>query len=468
MQSDDDLQTTLSKWPFILGDVLLVATALAIAILGDWQLSNWQVAACVVSVALGAALFVLPYVVEFKVRVREEAEDRRADLRVLQRHLGSTQDQLEAVSDRIEAVEGGLTNLAQTKPGLSEPLEALEKQIEPLRQSKEAHSEALVALAKQAGALGEKMEALELTLKSKPEGEAIETLRSELAALQAHQAQLGQLAELPTQAPEAPEPELPESPAQSEAEPKAKKTREPRKRRQSEPRLLNRAIEQKRDHSSAAVSRIIETKKRKQAVADAAPASEEPAAETKEAEDAEPPAEVSATVQPTAVPTAEPVVEEATEIPEPSEPEPEPKQDEAPEPEPEAQSEPEPKAPPEEAVSQAADAEPPVGATEDMFADAVPPQVAKRARTKKSDTAVIASVFIGIGNKPYLRGSGAGLNWESGVAMEFEEIGKWRWLAPADLETPIELQLFRNDEDPDSTGKYTLEPGQQLDLSPVF
>ena len=33
MQSDDDLQTTLSKWPFILGDLLLVATALAIAIL---------------------------------------------------------------------------------------------------------------------------------------------------------------------------------------------------------------------------------------------------------------------------------------------------------------------------------------------------------------------------------------------------------------------------------------------------
>jgi len=103
-----------------------------------------------------------------------------------------------------------------------------------------------------------------------------------------------------------------------------------------------------------------------------------------------------------------------------------------------------------------------------MFADAVPPQVAGRARTRKSDTAVIASVFIGIGNKPYVRGNGAGLNWERGVSMEFEEIGKWRWLAPADLEAPVELQLFRNDEDPDTAGTYTLEPGQQLDVSPVF
>ena len=105
---------------------------------------------------------------------------------------------------------------------------------------------------------------------------------------------------------------------------------------------------------------------------------------------------------------------------------------------------------------------------EDMFEEAVSEQAEKRVPTKKSDTAVIASVFIGIGNKPFLRGSGAGLNWDSGVAMEFEEIGKWRWIAPSEQEGPIELQLYRNDEDPDSTGKYTIEPGQQLDISPVF
>ena len=98
MQSDDDFQTTLSKWPFILGDVLLVATALAIAILGDWQLSTWQVVSCVISVALGAALFVLPYIIEFQVRLREEAEDRTANVRVLQRHIVSTQEQGEEVA----------------------------------------------------------------------------------------------------------------------------------------------------------------------------------------------------------------------------------------------------------------------------------------------------------------------------------------------------------------------------------
>jgi hypothetical protein len=67
-----------------------------------------------------------------------------------------------------------------------------------------------------------------------------------------------------------------------------------------------------------------------------------------------------------------------------------------------------------------------------------------------------------------LRGSGGGLSWEKGILMEFQEIGKWRWVAPSDLDTAVEVQIFRNDEDPDQSGKYTLDPGQKLEVSPVF
>ena len=375
MQSDDDLQTTLSKWPFILGDVLLVATALAIAILGQWQLTNWQVAACVVSVALGAALFVLPYVVEFKVRVREEVDDRTGNLSILQRHLVSTQDQLEAVSDRIESIEASLTNLAHAQPDLSGPLEALEGQIDPLRTAQAEQSSQLAALAKQADALDKQVEALAKSLQSKSEAEAIEALRLDLAALKTDAAQLAVKAvESPVEVADSPV-EVSEvselvSPVEGSSEvPKPKKTREPRQRRTPEPRLLERAIDQKRDHASAAVSRIIESKKK------------------------EPPSEPQSEDEAATAPPVK-LAEEAVK---------------------------------EDGLLEA----------QDMFADAVPPQADKRARIKKSDTAVIASVFIGIGNKPYLRGGGAGLNWARGVAMEFEEIGKWRWLAPADLEAPV-------------------------------
>ena len=82
-------------------------------------------------------------------------------------------------------------------------------------------------------------------------------------------------------------------------------------------------------------------------------------------------------------------------------------------------------------------------------------------------TAVVAKVKIGIGNKPFLRGEGPGLSWEEGVPMNFVEIGKWAW-SPSDKDAPLVVQVYRNDEDPDPTGKHEIEPGQKLELSPDF
>ncbi len=202
--------------------------------------------------------------------------------------------------------------------------------------------------------------------------------------------------------------------------------------------MLQRAIEQKQDKSSEAVSRIIESKSPK------SPAEEAPADEQTQ-ELSKPETEKSAKVNKRKRPA--PQTEELEVKPEPLV---------------------------EEEVPESQDgatipsSEDETAESEDMFGDVVPSKVKKRVRTKKSDSAVVASVFIGIGNKPFVRGSGAGLNWDKGIAMEFVEIGKWQWIPPAELKEPVELQLFRNDEDVDSTGKYTLEPGQQLDLSPVF
>jgi hypothetical protein len=437
MQLDDDLQTTLSKWPFILGDVLLVATALAIAILSDWQLSNWQVASCVISVALGAALFVLPYVVEFQVRLREEAEDRTADLRILQRHIVSAQGQVEAVVERIERFEDSLSHLTHAQqPDLELPIQALEGKIDPLNKEQAEQSAQLKVLAKQVESLAKSLDA-KADISSI---QGLESLQSELAQTEVSTEEKTDEAEKAAQAEATTDKVI------------AKKTRAPRKPRRPEAKLLQRAIEQKQDKSSQAVSRIIEFKSKKSRLeeAPAVVASQEaPKTETKKAAQAKEPKEKEASSQ-----AQEPALK------------------------PEAPAEKEVSEPLEGATTpvaaeiaaeifteeaQAVPAEP-----EDMFGDVVPSQVKKRVRTKKSDTAVVASVFIGIGNKPFVRGSGAGLDWDKGIAMEFVEIGKWRWIAPAGLEEPIELQLFRNDEDADSTGKYTLESGQQLDLSPVF
>ena len=103
-----------------------------------------------------------------------------------------------------------------------------------------------------------------------------------------------------------------------------------------------------------------------------------------------------------------------------------------------------------------------------LFAEDPAPTPLPKKRVKKKDTVLTASIFIGIGNKPYVRGSGAGLSWEQGQEMEFQEIGKWRWVAPAEMEAPVELQIYRNDTDADQSGKYRLEPGEKLEVSPVF
>ena len=240
MQSDDDFQTTLSKWPFILGDVLLVATALAISILGDWQLSNWQVASCVISVALGAALFVLPYIVEFQVRLREEAEDRTADLRILQRRIVSAQEQVEAVVERMETSEVGLSNLANAQqPDAALPTRALEERIDPLKKEQAEQSTQLKALAEQVESLVKSLDAMA----DKNSAQVVESPDPDVPA--------EEKVEEPKKA--APVDVNPN-------EPIAKKKRAPRKPRSPEPSLLQRAIEQKQDKSSEAVSRIIESK----------------------------------------------------------------------------------------------------------------------------------------------------------------------------------------------------------------
>ncbi len=107
----------------------------------------------------------------------------------------------------------------------------------------------------------------------------------------------------------------------------------------------------------------------------------------------------------------------------------------------------------------------------DLLLDSAPEEnvsVPTKKRVKKADTVVRVHALIGIGNKPYIRGSGGGLNWEQGVVMDFQEIGKWRWEAPADVDSAIEVQIYCNDEDPDTQGKQTLQPGDNLEIESKF
>ena len=492
MHPEDDSQTTLSKWPFILGDVLLVATALAIAILGHWQLTNWQVGACVAAVALGGVLFILPYVVEFQVRIREEREDRAGDLRILEKHILTAEQAIDSVDARIRALESAAAEAGQPNSLLAE---AMDQKFAQLEAAHAAQEEAIQVLQKKLN---------ELANKEPPPAFDPEILRPIEKRLKALETKPKAVVEAPTsqkkeEAPAPPKPEPgkaePEAPKQEPAKtlaPIERPERESRKRHgPEEERLLNRAISENGDKSSTAVSRIIGSKAEEK---DEALKSEEPKPkpEKKEEPNAEKPNPKKSVVkreepEPQVEAVAGEAKPESKSKPEPktssendkdSESELEaktkvtparPAKKEAPKAKPEAKPEPkaaekeEPKPDP-EAQGDSTDAE----SLEMLFDEEKITSPVSRTKAKKNDAVLTASVFIGIGNKPYLRGGGAGLSWDKGLPMEFQEIGKWRWVAPPDLETRIELQIFRNDEDPDKSGKCTLEPGQKLEVTPVF
>ena len=90
------------------------------------------------------------------------------------------------------------------------------------------------------------------------------------------------------------------------------------------------------------------------------------------------------------------------------------------------------------------------------------------APTTDGFTRLIATAYIGIGQKLYLRGDGPGLSWEKGVPLQFVSIGKWLWETPA-ATTPFTTKLFKNDQVECTTlGLITLEPGRQHEVNAGF
>ena len=106
-------------------------------------------------------------------------------------------------------------------------------------------------------------------------------------------------------------------------------------------------------------------------------------------------------------------------------------------------------------------------AGEDASNEPGPDTEEKPKSSKTGSTSVVANVMIGIGNKPYLRGEGAGLSWDEGVPMNFIEIGKWAW-TPTRKNAALTVQVYRNDEDPDNGGKIEVKSGEEIEITPDF
>ena len=513
MEPDDEAPLTLSKWPFYLGDALLVVTALAIAILGNWQLTDMQVIACVIAVALGAVIFGLPYVVEYSMRVREERDDRSSELRLLKGHLHKAEAALLECHERLNELESGSGSVDQRceilASAVDQKLNHASQVLATLSQKVTAievcNTDQVTAFA----ALKVQLDAFSAMPKDDASAEAVIALEAALASLENRlttaveplgsiESRVVVLEASAQVAVEAASAAIATAAAETSAPARAPRSR----RSKADAGLLQRAIQEKQDSASSAVSRIIDSKsklaKPEPEVTESTEMPEEPMPEPAVPKESVPedtetqelvveldPIEVSETIeegsegsefpigadlaeddelQEAAASEAEVIAEtervEAAddlivEVVDGAAAEPE---LEVPRPELEIS----------EAVTRAspkleAEADTPV----DLFGE-VEPAAIRQPRTKANDAVFTASILIGIGNKPFLRGSAGGLSWQIGLPMDFEEIGKWRWVAPADLAGPVELQIYRNDEDPDRNGRHTLDPGQKLEVTPIF
>lgn len=106
----------------------------------------------------------------------------------------------------------------------------------------------------------------------------------------------------------------------------------------------------------------------------------------------------------------------------------------------------------------------------DPVATHAEPAVAEAPEVSASSdgaTRLLATAYIGIGNKLFIRGDGPGLSWDRGQPMQFVSIGKWGW-SSTEVAGPVRVKLYKNDEVAAPLGEIVLEPGRHTEITATF
>ncbi|MDI1321019.1 MAG: hypothetical protein PSW75_12625 [bacterium] len=82
-------------------------------------------------------------------------------------------------------------------------------------------------------------------------------------------------------------------------------------------------------------------------------------------------------------------------------------------------------------------------------------------------TFISAKIDIGFGNHLYIRGTGPGLNWAHGLAMDC--VGANLWTSTVKHATaPVTFKLLVNDLSWSTGNDFVVEPGQSVTVVPGF
>ncbi len=455
--------SALVKWPFYASSIFIIGFVLFFALNreADDPMDQWQLATCVLSTALASILFFFPFLLEKFLdlslnpsadreeqliqKIYFEIKEARDDLAALGVKIEKTPGLVEkvvgsAVTDALPNDDAAFTETVK----LGTELDGLRKEIAERLDALLPRLEAAAAPPNNAEALDEITDALDALRERLDETfSAVQSFkprkRSRKQAAKEAETSEPEIPELEIPEPETPEPELEKAPPLSpepKEEPEAEQVNDPQPEEAPETEETPEAPSDEDE-----LETLLDTD-------DAhAPELQEPDQEQKQ----------------------EPLTEAGEEpIPDPAytnEPEPEP----LPEPEPEEETEEDDLPDPDETLRKvdAILAETSPGGAGPSRAKKPKEPAQAPASAPGGATSVVANVMIGIGNKPFVRGEGPGLDWDKGEPMNFVELGKWAW-SPPDKSAPLTIQIYRNDEQPDSTGKHQVQPGQKFEITPEF
>jgi chemotaxis protein histidine kinase CheA len=415
----------LPKLPFFVGDAVLLLTAALLAWLSPRPLGADTVMIIAVLVVLGAALFITPFIVAYAADTAEAVERERERVNEQVSRLHTATESLARAAAQIKSVEEAVhksareaetlpyrmqEKLAEFNESLSareeSDREALENELEELRA---ANSDQLKAVAEKIAKAAADWTALEAATRKQ-----LTTAEAALAKLQAGSAEIS--AKLDQQLVGA---------AHTAA---GTKTATPRTQSVEVVPLDPAPASALAEESAVAptstesvvpafeASAETESAKPKKARAPRKPKAEDTLLAMSEAKPQEPAANGTSLEPAASAPTPAPNAEE------------------------------------------------PADETE---ANASAAASAESSSSSDGATRLLATAYIGIGNKLFIRGDGPGLSWDQGVAMQFVSIGKWGW-STHDAAGPVRCKLYKNDESAALTGEVVLDAGRHTEVTALF
>jgi len=495
-----DQTPKLSKWFFLLSDVLLVAVAAFIATHSASPLGTIPILAIVGCVVVGAVVTAWAFIADYTRKQDEALDDRQRALEALARTVAASAEQISIATGSLheiaELAQKNLRHAEHLPHKLQEKIaefqaqlagandlekEELEKELAELRASESERLESISDKIGKSAADWAKLEAAtqkhltaatEALAKVQTQAGAIldEKLSAALAALDSKIAASSALVERALAlAAKAPPPAAftppPASDVATASAPDSAAAPE------SSATTITTAHPPKRPRKP----------RREESAAEEVPASAPPGESAPAAEPA-PPSDIAAPLadEPPPIPVAK-IPEIAPVVPLTAEPftghvgvPPAPEPGSAPIPETPDISEPaadlpkaaKKRASKKPATEPAADPALNLDITETPAAQSA--EVVERVRTSDGATRLLVTAYIGIGNRLFIRGAGPGLSWEKGVPLQFVSIGKWRW-ETNDATGPVKFKLYKNDDtECAALGTQALEPGHQEEVTAAF